>query len=181
MNHLRPPVYRRPDSLQVKPVIRQQIHLPVRNAIFRQTSNRRPDADHFFQRIIRLSGYGKQFITWTQICRQRNGQRMGAAGNLRTDQRRFCMKSLRINLLQRISSQIIVSITAATGKMHVADSAFLHGMEHLQLVVFCIFINFRKAFFQLFFYFLTICTDFFADAHAFIHFLQIHLNNFLFP
>ena len=59
---------------------------------------------------------------------------MGAAGDLRAHQGILCVKCVSVDLLQVISSRVIVSVSGGAVEMLRRDPVLLHGSDHLQLV-----------------------------------------------
>ena len=73
---------------------------------------------------------------------------MSAAGDLGTHKGCFCMEGRRVDCLERIPSLIIVTVSAGIVKACLAHPVFLHGMDHLELVVLCCPVKFAKTLFQ---------------------------------
>ena len=72
-------------------------------------------------------------------------QRMSSAHELGAHQGAFCVKYSGIYLFQGIASQIVVAVACGCGKMDITDTAFLHGVDDLQLIVLCPLIDLLKA------------------------------------
>ncbi len=69
---------------------------------------------------------------------------MGSAGDLGPHQCVLGMEDIRIDGLERISSQIVVAIAGGSKQTGLAHLIFLHGAYDLHLVVFGNLINFLK-------------------------------------
>ena len=103
---------------------------------------------------------------------------MSTAGQERPYKGGFCVKSICIYCLQSIPSQVIVSISGRRIQAGLADFVFLHGMKYLHLVILCVFINFLKTAFQLFFNFVSIGQYLRTDSQFPVYRFHItHLQN----
>ena len=87
------------DAAKVKAAVVMQIDLTVGDAVFRKGTGGGTNADDLLQRIVRLSGNGKQLVARKQVRAQRDGKRMGAAGDLRTDERSLGAERVGIDAL----------------------------------------------------------------------------------
>src|SRR5699024_3045392 len=121
---------------KIKASIRKKIYLAVADAVFFQRSFGLPDSNDFFQRVVWFSCHGNHLISRSKIGSQRKGKGMGAAGNLRAYESIFGVKNVRIHLLQRISSNVIVAIAGYILKALGTISGILHLMDNFHLILF---------------------------------------------
>ena len=66
-----------PDAVIVEPAVRQQVHLPVRNAVLLQGAGGGPDADDLLQSVIGSAHRAEQLVPGQQVGPQGQGQGMG--------------------------------------------------------------------------------------------------------
>ena len=71
---------------------------------------------------------------------------MCPAGDLGPNQGILCVKNLCVDLLQRISAQIVVAVTGGAEQAGLTYLTVLHRLHHLQLIVFCHLIDPGKTF-----------------------------------
>ena len=70
---------------------------------------------------------------------------MCSADDLAAHKRILCAEDIGINALQGISSDVVIAIAAGADEVCLTDAGVLHGLHHLQLVVFCDLVNGLKA------------------------------------
>ena len=98
---------------------------------------------------------------------------MGAAGDLGPHQRVLCVENSCVNLLQGIPSQIVIAIARGAQKTGLADLIFLHGLKHLQLIIFCSAVYLCKTVQKSFEYGISIGKHLFSDAHGPVQLIRI--------
>ena len=139
-----------PDGGVVKTAVGQKIHLPVGNAILCQGAGAFPYADYLLEGVIWHSNRGEKLVSRQQIGTEGHRQGMGAAGDLRPDQGRFRMKYIGVHPLQVVPAQVIVAVAGSGREAGRTDPVFLHGVDHLRLVVFRYLVNGGKTILQAF-------------------------------
>ena len=92
--------------------------------------------DHAVQGVIGHTADAQHFVPRAQHTKKRHRQGVGAAGKIVAHQ---CV--LRTEHLR----PYFVSISAGSSKMNITDTVFLHGVQHLQLIVFRYLVNLRKS------------------------------------
>ena len=98
------------DAVKVKCAVGQEVHLLVADAVLGKGSPGGTDSDHFLQRIVGSAGSGKKDLSGAQIAHEGQGQRMGAACDLRAHQCVLGMKVGRVHSLEPVSTDIVVSV-----------------------------------------------------------------------
>ena len=106
---------------------------------------------------------------------------MGTAGDLGSHQRVLRLKDSGIHLFQRIPSQIVVSIARGSQKTGLTHICFLHGSYHLELIVFCIFVDLRKTSRKRVEYLLTKTIHFVRNAKSAVQFSHVRFHKIIFP
>ncbi len=135
------------DPGKIKGIIRQQINLPVRDAVFRKAAAGRPDADHFFECIIRFAGDAHQGLTGPEVAHKCKGERMRSAGDLRPHKSVFRVKIQRIDLLESVTPDIVVAVAGCAFQTCLSDVGILKRLDDAELVILRKIINFLKALF----------------------------------
>ena len=133
------------DSVIVEGSVGEKIDLAVADAILAERTGGGADADDFFQCIIGASDRGEELIAREKIGRERNGERMGAAGDLGTHERSFGAKAGRIDLFQHLAPHIVIAVSGGGSKASGIDAVFLHGVNDLGLIEFGYAIHLFKA------------------------------------
>ena len=133
--------------VKIKGIIRQQINLQVRDAVFRKAPAGRPDADHFFERIIRFAGDAHQGLSGPEVAHKCEGERMRSAGDLRPYKCVFRMKIQRIDLLEAVPPDIVVTVTGRALQTCLSDVSILKRLDDAELVILRKIIDFLKTFF----------------------------------
>lgn len=87
------------DGGKIKAAVVEQIDLPVAYAVFGERAGRGADADDLLERIVGLAGDGEQLVAGQQVRAQRDGERMGAAGDLRANQRGLGVEGVGVDAL----------------------------------------------------------------------------------
>ena len=124
------------DAVIVERPVRQQIDLPVGNAVFLQRAFGRADADDLLQRVIRRTDGAEQLVAGQQVCAERHRQGVRAAGDLRAHERRLRAECRGVDALQLFTPQIVVAIARGGGKARRVHAVLVHGTQDLCLIVF---------------------------------------------
>ena len=126
------------DQVIVGGEVRQQralivVHakLPQRAAALARVS----DADDAFQRVIRAARGGQQGVAGAQQTEQRDGQRVGAAHELRAHQCGLGPHAAGKDLLQLVAAVVPDAVAAGPPEMPCLDAAVGEGTQHFELVV----------------------------------------------
>ena len=123
------------DAVPVEGSVGKQVDLAVRDAVLGERAGGLPDADDFFERVIGLPHRAQQFVSRQEVRRQRRGQRVGTAGDLRAHESRLGVEDVGVDFFQHIATEVIVAVTGGPGKTLGGHAVLLHGMQHLVLVV----------------------------------------------
>ena len=86
MDELRLIVQRALDGGEVKAAVFAQVDLRIADAVLLERAWAFAKTDDLLKRIVGLAGDGEQLVAGQQVCAQRDGERMGAAGDLRANQ-----------------------------------------------------------------------------------------------
>ena len=94
-----------------------------------------PDANDPFQRIVGAAGGGQQGVPGAEQSKQRHRQRMGAAHELGTHQRRLGAHAAAEYLLQLVAAVIPDAVAGGAEKVLGGHAAVGEGPQHFQLVI----------------------------------------------
>ena len=93
---------------------------------------------------------------------------MGSTGDLGAHQSILRVENVRVDRLQGVPPQIVITVTCGSQQAGLADLILLHGMKNLQLVVFGNIVYLLKAFLQLLNNCISVFIYFRRNAHDFI-------------
>ena len=99
---------------------------------------------------------------------------MGAAGDLRSDQSGLSVEHVGVDPLQIVPALVVVAVAGGGGEMGGVDPVFLHGGQHLALVVLCRLVDGVKSGAQVPQNGLAVFIDSPADAQLFVHRFNFH-------
>ena len=122
------------DTVVVKGTAGQQIHLPVGDAVLPEGAGGGADADDLLQRVVGAAHGTEQLIAGQQVGAQRQCQRVGAAGDLGTHQRRLGAEAVGVDPLQIVAALVVVAVAGGEIEVIGGQPVFLHGGDDLHLV-----------------------------------------------
>ena len=123
-----------PDRLPVKEVIRKEVDLPVADAVLGKGAPGGSYADHLFQRVVGFSRNREEDLPGAQVPEQGRCQGVGAAGDLRANQRILRVEVVGIHLLEAVPSDVIVAVAGGAGEVCLSDVGILHRLDNAQLI-----------------------------------------------
>ena len=97
---------------------------------------------------------------------------MGSAGNLGTHQGSLGVEHVGIDLFQGVPAVVVVAVAGGGGEAASGDPIFLHGPDHLGLVVFGYLVNGGEPVGKFCQPLLAIGVDRRGNSHGFIQFQQ---------
>ena len=119
------------DPLQIRAAVRQQVHLGIIDAIKLQGAEAvSADADGAAQCVI--GGPRHRQYRLARLGESKHGRRQGVGPVHKADahQCRLGPEKLGVDLIQRVSSQIVIAISGGPGKAAVGNALILEGLHH---------------------------------------------------
>ena len=110
-----------------------------------------PDADNAQQGIVRHSCGADDVFARSCQPEKRQAQCRGSAGDMRPHQAGFCMKNPCVNPFQRITPDIVVSVSGGSCEMAVADLFLPECLQDQPCPFLFVPVNFCKKVLQFFF------------------------------
>ena len=135
----------RADAVVINRAVRLERNLRIAHAVFLERAGAFADADDLFQRVIRAADGGKQPVARQQVGAQRDGERVGATGDLRADERGLRVEAVGINALKRVAADVVVAVARRAREAGDVHAVLLHGRDDLGLIVFRRAVDFIKA------------------------------------